>query len=88
MDHHHYHLQYHLYSVALCRYLATRIPSFDIASDFGGIFYLFLRGIHPEHPLGTGVFHDRPSAALLTELERQFRGDASDPRQRGQLDLL
>jgi len=88
MDHHHYHLQYHLYSVALCRYLKTRIPGFDVARDFGGIFYLFLRGMHPEHPLGTGVFHDRPSPELIAELERQFRGEGGDPRQRGQLELL
>jgi len=86
MDHHHYHLQYHLYSVALCRYLRSRLPGFDITRDFGGAFYLFLRGMHPEHPPGTGIFYDRPTLSLLYELERQLDG-IGDAR-RGQLALI
>ncbi len=70
MDHHHYHLQYHLYAVALARHLARRIPGWDYARDFGGVFYLFLRGIDPSHALGTGIFAARPEPALIADLDR------------------
>ena len=86
MDHHHYHLQYHLYSVALCRYLRSRLPGFDLTRDFGGAFYLFLRGMHPAHPPGTGIYYDRPTPSLMHELERQLDG-IGDAR-RGQLALI
>ena len=85
MDEHHYHLQYHLYAIALCRYLAQRQPGFTPERDFGGALYLFLRGMHPDHPLGTGIYYDRPSPSLLLELDRALRGEP-DAR-RGQLGL-
>jgi exodeoxyribonuclease V beta subunit len=68
MQEHHYFLQYHLYAVALHRHLGVRVPSYDFERCFGGVYYLFLRGMAPEHPFRTGVFFDRPSLALLEEL--------------------
>ena len=38
-----YVLQYHLYAVALDRYLAFRIPDYQYSTHFGGVYYLFLR---------------------------------------------
>ncbi len=70
----HYVLQYHLYAVALCRFLALRQPGFDAERDFGGIYYLFLRGMAPELPHGIGIWHDRPSAARLAALEAALAG--------------
>ncbi len=58
---HWYPLQYHLYAVALTRMLRARVPGFDYERDFGGVLYLFLRGMSPAHP-GSGVFFDRPAA--------------------------
>ncbi len=68
-----YPLQYHLYSVALLRLLRARIPGFDVERDFGGVFYLFVRGMDPAHP-GHGVFFDRPPAELLERLDRAVGG--------------
>jgi exodeoxyribonuclease V beta subunit len=65
-----YVLQYHLYAVALDRYLAFRIPGYRYKTHFGGVFYLFLRGINPEQGPEYGVFRDRPSEALIRELSR------------------
>jgi exodeoxyribonuclease V beta subunit len=68
MTQHHYHLQYHLYVLAVQRYLTLRLGSFDAARDFGGVLYLFLRGMAPRHPRGCGVFFEQPPPALLRDL--------------------
>jgi exodeoxyribonuclease V beta subunit len=69
MVEHHYYLQYHLYSVALHRHLRLRVAGYDYETHFGGVYYLFLRGMAPEHPAGCGVFFDRPSLALIEALD-------------------
>ncbi|QWV93758.1 exodeoxyribonuclease V subunit beta [Geomonas oryzisoli] len=60
-----YPLQYLLYTVALDNYLRLRIPDYDYDRHFGGIFYLFLRGIDGT---GNGVFADRPPKEFIAEL--------------------
>jgi exodeoxyribonuclease V beta subunit len=77
MSSHHYVLQYLLYCVALHRYLAQRVPKYSYDKHFGGVYYLFVRGMAPEHTRGAGVFHDRPTPALLHALDALLReGDA------------
>jgi exodeoxyribonuclease V beta subunit len=68
MREHHYFLQYHLYVLALHRHLALRLPGYDYERHFGGVFYLFVRGMAPAHPHGSGVFFDRPKLALIEAL--------------------
>ncbi|MEW6271415.1 MAG: exodeoxyribonuclease V subunit beta, partial [Thermodesulfobacteriota bacterium] len=68
MSLHHYFLQYHLYALALHRHLTARLPGYDYERHFGGVYYLFLRGMSPRHEPSCGVFHDRPSAALIEDL--------------------
>lgn len=65
-----YDLQYLLYTLALHRYLKTRLPHYDYARDMGGVLYLFLRGM----PLGegSGVFFDKPDEALIDALDELF----------------
>jgi exodeoxyribonuclease V beta subunit len=77
MAEHHYFLQYHLYALALHRYLERRVADYSHERCFGGVYYLFLRGMAPQHPLGTGVFFDRPSEALLRTLDA-LMGRASE----------
>lgn len=72
MDHHHYHLQYHLYVVAFARYLRQRLTDFDAERHLGGVYYLFVRGMAPSHPPRTGVYFDRPSAPLIKALDEVF----------------
>lgn len=74
MDEHLYTLQYHIYTVALNRYLQTRVKHYDYETHFGGIYYLFLRGIDPKvNPL-FGVFHDRPARDLVAAFCRGLTG--------------
>ena len=62
-----YVLQYHIYVLALHRYLRLRVPDYDYDRHFGGVFYIFLRG--PGRNAGfrlrylpgpPGGGHDRP----------------------------
>lgn len=70
MLHSHYDWQYLIYTLVLHRYLQSVVPDYDYARDFGGVFYLFLRGMNGEPQ--SGVFYDRPSVELITELNGVF----------------
>ncbi len=72
MEEHHYILQYHLYVMALYRYLTLRCKDYDHDRDFGGVLYLFIRGMHPDLP-GSGVFFDRPPQALIQKMMNHDR---------------
>jgi exodeoxyribonuclease V beta subunit len=52
MRHHRYDLQAQIYAVALDRWLAARVPGYDPALHFGGVYYLYLRGASPERFCG------------------------------------
>ncbi|MCW8904501.1 hypothetical protein, partial [Sedimenticola sp.] len=69
-----YFLQYLLYSVALHRYLAQRIPEYDYERHFGSVYYLFMRGMSPATGAEYGVFRDRPAKRLIEALDRYFAG--------------
>lgn len=73
MLHHDYFLQYHLYVVAVHRWLSRRLRDYDYERHFGGVFYLFARGMSAKHP-GMGVFVDRPSFARTDALSRVLEG--------------
>jgi len=68
MEHAHYFLQYHLYVVALHRWLSWRLRGYDYDTHFGGCLYLFVRGMTGPDNESTGVFFDRPSRALVEGL--------------------
>ena len=78
MSDEYYVLQYHLYTLALHRYLQTRIPGYDYDSHFGGVFYIFLRGVDPLWGPGFGIFRDRPKRATVEALERHLIGETED----------
>ncbi len=61
MTHHFYVLQYHIYCAALNQYLKLRVSDYDYKRDFGGVFYLFLRGMDPDMGPDYGIYRDRPS---------------------------
>ncbi len=67
-----YDLQYLLYTLALHRYLRQRVDGYDYARHFGGIHYLFLRGMRPESGAACGVYFVRPDPALVEALDRQI----------------
>lgn len=72
MGEHHYFLQYHLYTVALYRYLRHRWSGFDYDRHFGQVFYLFVRGMSPKTGSRLGVFADRPSRELIEALSNRL----------------
>ncbi|MBI5656763.1 MAG: exodeoxyribonuclease V subunit beta [Geobacter sp.] len=67
MEREYYTLQYHLYCVALHRWLESRMAGYDYDRHFGGVLYLFLRGVDVAVP-GQGVFHARPERGLVEAL--------------------
>ncbi len=73
MNQHNYHLQYLLYSLALHRHLQKRLPGYAYAKHFGGVYYLFLRGMQPGWPVGSGIFHTRPEEGLIESFDALFR---------------
>lgn len=72
MADHHYFLQYHIYVVALHRYLRLRLPNYDYDTHFGAVYYLFIRGMSPDTGPDFGVFKDRPQKALIMALSELF----------------
>jgi exodeoxyribonuclease V beta subunit len=68
MQRHFYILQYHLYVLALSQYLRLRHPDFRYASDFGGVFYLFIRGIDSRRGPEYGIYFDLPEPGLINAL--------------------
>jgi exodeoxyribonuclease V beta subunit len=71
-----YLLQYLIYTVALHRYLRLRLPDYHYERHFGGVYYLFLRGMNPALGPECGVFHDRPPAVLTAVLDDLIATDA------------
>lgn len=63
-----YFLQYYIYTVALDKYLKLRQPDYRYERDFGGVFYIFLRGIDPGKGHDFGVYRDTPPLEFIEEL--------------------
>ncbi|MCO5120910.1 MAG: exodeoxyribonuclease V subunit beta [Burkholderiaceae bacterium] len=71
---HGYALQFCLYTLALHRLLASRLPGYDYERHFGGVYYAFLRGM--TGAAGKGVHFARPSRELVVALDAQLSGTA------------
>ena len=71
IDDQEYDLQYLLYTVAVHRWLRLRITDYAYERHFGGIRYLYARGLDPA-AAGTGVYSDRPAAELVAALDHCF----------------
>lgn len=74
---HRYDLQYQLYSLALHRYLRQRIAGYDYQHHFGGVIYLFLRGMTGQDD-SQGVFTTRPAWELIDGLDALFAGQQQE----------
>jgi exodeoxyribonuclease V beta subunit len=69
-----YILQYHLYTVALHRYLGRSLKAYSYQENFGGIFYVFLRGVSPEQGPQYGIFRARPEESAVERMSGLFNG--------------
>lgn len=66
-----YHLQYLIYTIAVKRYLETRLPNFDFKRDFGGVYYIFLRGCRKDET--TGVYFNKPASETIEKLDQLLK---------------
>jgi len=67
-----YILQYHLYILALYQYLQLRIPEFSYKRHFGGVFYIFIRGVDPDKGPEFGIYNDIPDKTLVDALLKEL----------------
>jgi exodeoxyribonuclease V beta subunit len=53
-----------------------RVPNYDYDTHFGGVFYLFVRGVRPDWKnadgTSSGVFFDRPNKNAIADLDQLF----------------
>ncbi|MDU6925005.1 exodeoxyribonuclease V subunit beta [Franconibacter helveticus] len=74
MQTHRYDLQYQLYTLALHRYLRHRLADYDYERHFGGVIYLFLRGVSGDDA-SQGIFTTRPALELVEGMDALFAGE-------------
>jgi exodeoxyribonuclease V beta subunit len=75
-----YHLQYLLYALALHRYLSLRLPGYQYDQHFGGVFYLFVRGVRPTWQIEgkpAGVYFHKPAFSTIAALDLLVSGPAA-----------
>ena len=65
-----YVLQYHIYALALHLYLKNRITNYDYEKHFGGVYYIFLRGLSAQN--NTGIYYTLPSLQIITQMEESL----------------
>jgi exodeoxyribonuclease V beta subunit len=85
-----YSFQYHIYLVALMRFLKYKLgDNFDYQTHIGGAYYLFLRGINGEPaancatsgddiPLKNGIFFDNPEQEIIERMDVYFAGAVAE----------
>lgn len=88
MADHRYDLQYQIYALALHRFLRSRLANYDYEQHFGGVYYLFLRGMDGQSD--HGIFAAKPTFKFLQEMDRLIDGQVLETRstQAGQMELL
>lgn len=69
-----YDLQFLIYSLALHRYLQCRVDNYQFKQHFGGVYYLYLRGMSRENVDFNGVFFHALNEDLMNELDAIFKG--------------
>jgi exodeoxyribonuclease V beta subunit len=65
-----YFLQYSLYTTALCFFLKKQNPQFSFEKNFGGVYYLYLRGM--KENASTGIFFHKPKPEELHRFTESF----------------
>jgi exodeoxyribonuclease V beta subunit len=77
MQSHNYGLQYWIYTLVLHRHLQNVLPDYQYEQHFGGVKYLFVRGMSPDIP-GSGVYSTLPDYHKLLELDLAIGGAEND----------
>ncbi len=63
-----YLLQAAIYTLALDKYLSQRLPNYQFSEHFGGVYYLYVRGMNGISP-NRGIWHKHPSPETLQLLQ-------------------
>jgi exodeoxyribonuclease V beta subunit len=63
-----------LYVLALHQYLKKRLPDYRYRDHFGGVFYIFLRGVDPQTGEAFGIYRDFPAEELVEALSQNLIG--------------
>lgn len=63
-----YILQYHLYALATHLHLHLRNPAYSFEKNFGGVFYIYIRGVDAQKGPVYGIFKDHPDVKLINAL--------------------
>lgn len=66
-----YDIQYQIYSLALHKYLKMKIKNYKFKKNFGGVFYLFIRGINNENK--NGIFFKKINVKFINKLNKLFK---------------
>ena len=80
-QHHLYDLQYLLYSLALHKYLQQQLSDYSFETHFGGVFYLYLRGMSAQaiqDGQAMGVFFDKVDAHYIELLDNLFTASQAE----------
>ncbi len=76
VENNYYDLQYLIYSLALHRYLKLNVENYNVEKHFGGVYYLYLRGMtNNEQHLGSGVYFRDITMKELTHLDELFSSE-------------
>lgn len=70
---HNYHLQYLIYTTAVVQLLQQRMDDFSYEEHFGGVFYIFLRGIEEGESMN-GIYYRKPKESVIQALVSHFSG--------------
>lgn len=74
--HNRYDVQYLFYTLALHRFLKSRLGgAYSYERNFGGVLYLYLRGLGAGGAKDNGVFFTKPDFRIVQELDAMFRGE-------------
>ncbi|MEI4259727.1 MAG: exodeoxyribonuclease V subunit beta [Candidatus Dasytiphilus stammeri] len=71
----HYEWRSHLYTLAFHRYLRDRLTHYNYNKNFGGVYYLFLRGMsdnNTDHLKMDGIWRHFPKRELIKTLDNFF----------------
>lgn len=71
MREHNYGLQYWIYTLVLHLYLQQRISDYSYEKHFGGVKYLFVRGMNA-HLKNSGIYQTKPALNKIEQLAKLF----------------
>jgi len=63
-----YFLQYHIYTIALMLHLKNHISDLSYDKHFGGVYYIFLRGLNNNENSRDGIFYHKPTEKVIANL--------------------